>query len=161
MQDANAPRTLLLSIIPVAAATRHLGAIFWTFAVSRARRRRRVFGVSPLLREFSPFPHFPSHPCFTAHDPAVANKNSANALGAVKYVRDARLDAGDPSVRKYRDRVIFLLLYLENISVKHRETRNLAGRTKHTARHSAHFQFSDCVASLPFPRYCWSFLLRM
>jgi hypothetical protein len=72
---------------------RHLA---WKSEEQKCPTSLRPF-LSSRAHEFpSPFPASltASPPLPLRPSPFVANKNSANAPGAVKYVRDARLDAG-------------------------------------------------------------------
>lgn len=105
----------LLSIISVAAVTRHLRAVFRTFAPSRTRRRgRRVFDDSSLPRISLPPPPF----SLLSLPPPIPSPSQTRIPqtppGSVKYVRDARLDAGDLYVRKCRTQrfLLFISRYL-------------------------------------------------
>lgn len=93
-----APRGSLLSIISVAAVTRHLGAVLRTFAREEAKER------STSLRRLLSCANFASPPSLAApprlslpHPVATPSQTRIPQTppGSVKYVRDARLDAGD------------------------------------------------------------------
>lgn len=93
----------LLSIISVAAVTRHLRAVFRTFAREEAKKRSR--SLRRLLFSTNFASSFSSLSLLSLSPPIPSPSQTRipqTPPGSVKYVRDARLDVGDLYVRKCR-----------------------------------------------------------
>lgn len=127
----------LLSIISTVAVTRHLGAIFRTFAREEAKKKSTSLRLISCANSYSSSLR-PLSFLLLISSPSQT-RIPQTPPGSMKYVRDACLDAGDVLREKMQTAAI-LPLYLEisRLNIGTKKSR----RTDETyPRHSPHFQF--------------------